>query len=144
MNNCSLDRVIIVDTNTTSGRADEVATIARQRGVKNVDVIAMKENDVSPACEAFSLLIRSSLENKECVMVICNCIAGVRGGIISILLEAERDANVGTRRVIFSCFSSNRIKKGFAQRGIPREKFYHVKYDAYTEYLRKFYGLLEG
>jgi len=134
MQSC-LDEIIIIDSSVERGQ--DIKTLLSGRS-KIVELILMDADNIKPAQDEFRKNINDLLQNKSSVMVFLNCLAGVRGGILTILREAERVHNIGTRRILVSCKSGGQVKRGFRKRGLRLGSgIRHIRYGLDGRYLEK-------
>lgn len=75
-------------------------------------------------------------------MVTCNYHAALDHNVAKILEEAEQDFEKGTRRLIISCHSGNKIGKDFQKHGCKRRGFRHIKTSGNGRALEKIDQLL--
>lgn len=120
-----LDHIIIVDT--FGERAQQLA-IAVGGQAEETEILPVDKDKPDQIRQDFSVKVRDLLNRQRRVMVFFDVCAGVRGGIINVLRQAEQETGRGTRRVLISCYHSRVIGQGFKDRGVSRSGIRHVHY----------------
>lgn len=135
----NLDRVIIVDTSGPQ-RVGALRYVA-STFARNIEIVPASMADLTLCAREFSSKLIPALREGASVMVVCNVIAGLRGGVARELLTQEDRFRVGTRRIMVTCNGNEQLKAEFNSFGILRDKFFHVRYDDDGRYLEKFHKL---
>jgi hypothetical protein len=139
----SLSNIIIVDSFEDRAKTIEVLAARHAKSVEIILMNVLKEEDIATAQTQFRERLGQLLSAGKSVMVVFDGRTALKGKIVKILREVEREHNEETRRIMVDCRSCRPLQRMFKKTGTRRDGIRHIVYngDQSGKYIGKFRDL---
>lgn len=125
--------IIIADTSPK--RSDEMERLALWSAEKGKTVVTLfdanRHADRQDLSGEIVTHVAGLLTQKESVLVVANCVMGVRFGLLKALWDIKTPNHDLLKRVLLTCKKPDEVAAGFAERGLSIDWIEHVVWNAF-------------